>query len=383
MECDKKVTLYICVLFLTLSIFVCFGIHIGSKTITSYGSIPTFQENAIFIFPLTTTTTTTTTTEPLDSNPPSLQQTPSPAFWQALKDIVTDYGPHPSLNPSQAPTEAKPIYLYNAGVEGSTHHGLKAVIEVYLQKNGYEIVSPINENCEGADDTWIIRLVEFFHDWGGDKFFFDWGRDKGKIPVFFRNELGSFPACRGEEREELVQMIDIEKPIESIRKLLPILQQKRHPSSLLQHASFSRNSIERTYDFRVIWIQRDFVSAVWSRYATWELDGSVKKHAVIIAVYELYIATELRFMENSGLGTCVKLYSDLLASAEGQTSAIRNMTKIIPGSEKCDDCFKEWKSSSRDPYASMTYEEITYLRNIAQYVNEIKSRFQTCQGMTN
>eukprot|EP00493_Phyllostaurus_siculus_P012656 UN12842 len=113
----------------------------------------------------------------------------------------------------------------------------------------------------------------------------------------------SFPACFTSFRKEVVKMIDVKKPEQSISKLLKILQQQQHPSSLLKHWSMGQNLIEKSYDFKIIWLHRNFASAVYSHH---KWDTGLKKHSIMVAAYHLYIASGLYIIEKLIL-TCAEL----------------------------------------------------------------------------
>merc|ERR1719433_1395831 len=134
-------------------------------------------------------------------------------------------------------------------------------------------------------------------------------------------------------------MINVLEPQKSIDKMLGVLQQQRHPTSLVQHATFGSNINEKLYDFKVIWLQRDFVDAVYSRFSDWKNDGTIEHHAIMMGAYELYIATEVQQMENGKLGKCVKVQNEGLDNSTRQREFIWKISSMI-GVKKCSKCFK-------------------------------------------
>jgi len=277
-----------------------------------------------------------------------------------------------------------PIYLYLAGIEGSGHHTIEPVIKSFMNATGmyqwrlndgeytHPSLGQSKKEREGLmNDNWILQLIEEFREWNGE----------GLIPMYIMGAHGSFPAYITDERKRFVEKFDPENPTQTLETLLQVLQQKRQPASLLQHASFGRNILRTTYDFKVVWIQRDFVSAVYSRWKDWKLDGHFRKHTLMMAINELYIATELMYIEASGLGNCVKIHTNLLNNPTGQAGALRNISRLLNIEVPvCDTCFGKYRPSKKHPREALSEAKVAYVEQITAYIDGFKTKFNICNG---
>lgn len=310
---------------------------------------------------LPTTITPLSTTLIPSASIPTISPTPSIINQHSMISPVSEVNKYP-------------IYLYIAAIEGSGHTGVEQVIVKWLSSGNYlpelevkEYTKQGKTNGWGSDDTWIVPLIDRLRLWNGE----------GEVPVYIRSKEGSFPSYLT-DRQMVIQKIDINNPIDSIKKLVTFVQQKRHPSSLLSHASFGENLVRKSYDFKIIWLQKDFLATAYSRWKDWGLDGTLEMHAVLLAIFELYIATEIRDLEMAGLGRCVRLYTDHLGTKEGQESGLRNLTRLFQTEVDCKKCFEDWRVSRKRPRSLLSKKKIEFIDRIGNYVNEVKQKHNIC-----
>jgi len=261
--------------------------------------------------------------------------------------------------------QSVPTYLYIVGIEGSKHSGFDHVVhELIKAKDRFETPGgPPRGSCFWNDDSFMIDIIK---------------RLSNEPPSMVYIQSNSFPSCMLQDRNDLDRQIRETDPIGSIEELLPQVIHDHHPVSLLQHYSHHENAIKKTYEFKMIWLQRDFVDSVFSRWKDWHLDGTLKKHAIILALFELKILSEIHEITKLDPNSCMMVHVDDIGDPGQEAKILDNLHWLLPNvEERCDKCFTHWKPSSKKARASISQADIKYLQQIAEYVEERKRQYPT------
>jgi len=261
--------------------------------------------------------------------------------------------------------QSVPTYLYVVGVEGSKHSGFDSVVhELIKAKDRFDTPGgPPRGGCFWNDDSFMIDILK---------------RLSNEPSSMVYIQSNSFPSCTLQDRSDFDRQIRETDPIGSIEELLPQVIHDHHPVSLLQHYSHHENAIKKTYEFKMIWLQRDFVDSVFSRWKDWHLDGTLKKHAIVLALFELKILSEIHEITKLDPNSCMMIHVDDIGDHGQEAKIIENLHWLLPNvEERCDKCFAHWKPSSKKARVSMSQADVKYIQQIAEYVEERKRQYPT------
>ena len=140
--------------------------------------------------------------------------------------------------------------------------------------------------------------------------------------------------------DQIKEHFNYEDPRGSVENLLPLVQLRQSPISILKHYAMGSNPLYKYYDFKVIWLTRQFSHAMASmKLTTPKIDGGERGHGLVEATNHLYILEELKHMPPESI---VHIDESELNTKEGQTKVMKKLTDAF-GWKPCEECFKTWK----------------------------------------
>ena len=97
----------------------------------------------------------------------------------------------------------------------------------------------------------------------------------------------------------------------------------------------------------------------------------------MLALYELYLLTEIREISMLDPKSCGIVYVDDMSEEENRESAVNLMKWLMPHVEAKNTPFEEWRPSKKHAELGLTSEETAYIDRISEYIQERKKEFPT------